>query len=330
MLMKQFKPMLAASLVGPSDPETQLEQNLREMQWPVLATPKLDGIRCTTLDDVTPPDQLSVPVCRSLKSVPNDFIRRTIGEVIPWLDGEILTYDQRDLLNDIVRPRDFHRVQSDVMQRATQPAFKFHVFDMDVCGGHNYADRVKMLEQEDLPSFCVKVLPTQCNSAEELHAFMGKCIANGHEGCCFRQKLYSPYKYGRSTLRQGWLVKWKLFATSEATIVGFEEEMHNANEATTGLLGQTQRSSHQVNMVGKGRLGALVCDLRKSFSDVLNAPRDDFKIGTGFTAQQRQELWADRDNLIGKFVTFKHQPHGAKEAPRIPVFIGIRSKLDIS
>ena len=75
-------------------------------------------------------------------------------------------------------------------------------------------------------------------------------------------------------------------------------------------------------MVGKGRLGAFI---------VTTGPDQvEFKIGTGFTADQRQDYWNRRDELLEKTVTFKHQVFGANEAPRIPVFVGIRSALDMS
>jgi len=341
--------MLAASLVSPRDSDEMLHKQLRSLRYPVLATPKLDGIRCVTTPgaEVLSPIEFhhfiaynqiphnqaaiaqptSMPLCRSLKRVPNDYIRHRISTCIPYIDGEIMTYSERDLLDNICRPRDFHAIQSDVMAHAGRPNFKFHVFDCNIDRDSSplllqYTERVKMLEQLELPSFCVKVLPTRCDSPEELQAFMAKCIADGHEGICFRDMLHSPYKYGRSTFRQGWLIKWKLFATSEAVVVAFEEEMQNNNVPVIGLLGQQERSSHQENMVGKNRLGAFVVEL-------MIDREIKFKIGTGFTDQMREEFWLNRDAMVGKIVTFKHQAYGEKEAPRIPVFAGIRSPIDM-
>jgi DNA ligase-1 len=44
----------------------------------------------------------------------------------------------------------------------------------------------------------------------------------------------------------------------------------------------------------------------------------------------RITLWQQRDALIGRMVKFKHQPSGAKEAPRFPKFIGFRETWDLS
>ena len=332
--------MLAAPLVGPRDSEEQLLQNLKNVTYPVLATPKLDGIRCVTLpgalvplptplgqqSELRPMDHISKPVCRSLKEVPNDHIRDTLATLPPGFDGEIMTYSERDLFDGIIRPRAFNDIQSDVMAHAGHPNFKFHVFDMLDPNIHedgpriNYEDRVRNLESAKMPDFVVKVLPTVCRNIEELQDFMSQCIRDGHEGVCFRRSMHCPYKFGRSTLREGWLVKWKLFETSEATIIGFEEEMHNNNPAAKNLVGNLARPSHQENMIPKNRLGSFICQV----GDV------QFKIGTGFTADMRIEFWNQRESLLGKLVTFRSQGHGAKTAPRIPVFVGIRSKIDMS
>lgn len=326
--MKPFRPMLAASLVTPRDTEETLLNNLKALHFPVLATPKLDGIRCITTPGATVgrPELLSHPVCRSLKSVPNNYVRDLIATLPPGLDGEILTYSERDLFDGKNQPRNFHEIQSDVMSVQGRPTFKFHVFDADIYNHLNYHERanVHLALRHDLPDFCIKVLPTTCRTIEDLQAFMSLSIQQGHEGICFRSSMHCPYKYGRSTLRQEWLVKWKLFETSEAIIVGFEEEMHNENLGYKGLLGQLERSSHQENMTPKGRLGSFIVKLNG-----ISSEGETFRIGTGFTADMRIEFWQKRDELLGKTVTFKHQAYGAKNAPRIPVFVGIRSEIDV-
>lgn len=321
-----FSPMLAASLVRPRDSQEEVDHIKSCLLFPVLATPKIDGIRVTTLDLPAGPDARCTAVCRSLKSLPNDATRRWVEKhCTPGLDGEMVTYPPTDLFQDVMlHPHKFHDVQSALMSFSGTPNFRFHVFDTGFLGKDGwrvpYVERVEMLKNIALPEYCVKVLPTKIHDLKSLESFMADCIQQGHEGMCFRT-LQSPYKHGRSTLSQQWLIKWKLFATSEATVVGFEERMHNANEATRNELGYQERSSHQSNMVPCGDLGALVVTLDKKIL---------FKVGTGFNAAQRQELWAARESLVGRIVTFKHQSHGEKDVPRIPVFVGIRDARDMS
>lgn len=52
-------------------------------------------------------------------------------------------------------------------------------------------------------------------------------------------------------------------------------------------------------------------------------------IGTGYTAAQRQQLWNTRETLLNKIVKYKHFEVGAKDAPRFPVWLGMRHPDDM-
>jgi DNA ligase-1 len=43
----------------------------------------------------------------------------------------------------------------------------------------------------------------------------------------------------------------------------------------------------------------------------------------------RVTLWEQRASLVGRLIKFKHQPSGAKEAPRFPKFVGFREAWDL-
>ena len=104
-------------------------------------------------------------------------------------------------------------------------------------------------------------------------------------------------------------------------IVGLYEELHNANEKTTNELGRGHRSSHKANKHGKGTLGGFA--VRDRYSGV------EFRVGTGFTAQERADLWAEGDALIGRVVKYKFFAVGVKDAPRHPVMLGFREDADL-
>lgn len=314
--------MLAAS--KPSD--YTIEQFYARLVFPVIATPKLDGIRCVTRDVPRPRGFKCEAFTRSLKPMPNAHVATQIGiNCPPGLDGELMTYAS-DLFDTERKLRNFNDIQSDLMTFGGAPDFKYHIFDYHVEHGPMvmYKDRLQQLIRiitTSLPSWCVYVPSTEIKSLSQLLEYEAEQIANGFEGICFRDPN-SPYKYGRSTLREGWLVKMKRFVTEEAVVVGFEEEMANNNPQVTGTTGYAERSSHQANLVGKGRLGALICKFDPHGDDT-------FKIGTGFTGDQRQNMWDARDTLIRRIVTFKHMPYGAKDLPRIPVFVGFRDVRDL-
>ena len=54
-----------------------------------------------------------------------------------------------------------------------------------------------------------------------------------------------------------------------------------------------------------------------------------FNIGSGFTANQRKELWKNKDKLLGKIVKYKYFDVSILNAPRFPIFLGFRDKEDM-
>ena len=140
----------------------------------------------------------------------------------------------------------------------------------------------------------------------------------GYEGVMIRDP-HGYYKNGRSTTNEGTLLKLKRFMDAEYEVVGFEERMHNGNEAIKDELGHTKRSSHAENKVGRGDLGALV----------LRHGSVTFNCGSGFTDAEREDVWKNRDVYLGKFAKIKSFQIGVKDLPRFPTFVGWRALEDM-
>jgi DNA ligase-1 len=77
-------------------------------------------------------------------------------------------------------------------------------------------------------------------------------------------------------------------------------------------------------MVGRGELGGFV--VKQVETGI------EFRLGYNHVVGgvDRVYLWQQRSSLLGRMVKFKHQPSGAKEAPRFPKFIGFRDSWDLS
>ena len=71
-------------------------------------------------------------------------------------------------------------------------------------------------------------------------------------------------------------------------------------------------------MVPAETLGALVVKWR----DV------EFKIGSGYTDVQRQDIWENRDKLLGKLVTFQYQELSKYQVPRFPTWKCFREEYN--
>lgn len=293
--MSITKPMLAVAV-----------KNVADIKFPVLATPKLDGIRCIKVNGQA--------LSRKFKPIPNHHIRNLIEEVCPdGFDGEIMA------------GKTFNECQSLVMSEDGEPDFRYVVFDY-VAGEltDGYSKRIDWLQnwmEHWQLEWTVPLYPVLIQDIAELDAYEAKCLADGYEGVMLRLPS-GPYKCNRSTLKEGYLLKLKRFADAEAKIIGFEELMHNNNPAEIGELGQTKRSHKKENLVPANMMGVmLVKDIKTGV---------EFGLGTGFTAEQRRAYWLAKELLIGKTITYTYQESGMKDKPRFPSFKGFRHEDDMS
>lgn len=282
-----MKPMLAS------------EANLKALKFPVLASPKLDGVRALVRDGVV--------LSRSLKPIPNRHVQMMFGRPgLEGLDGELI-------LGDPTHPEAYRRTVSAVMSIEGEPEVDFHVFDR--------WDRDYPYNEVSLSYWLIiPIYSTPIHTMEELEEYEVALLDKGYEGVMLRDPQ-SPYKFGRSTTKEGYLLKLKRFADSEAEIIGFEELMHNHNEATLNETGHHERSTKQDGLLPADTLGALI--VRDIHSGV------EFKIGTGFTAAERQKFWNLRASLRGALVKYLYFPTGSKEKPRFPSFQGFRHQIDL-
>lgn len=281
----------------------------KEVDWDLLTydhlwlSPKLDGIRAIVRDGVV--------MSRNLKPIPNAHVQKMFGHLEHY-DGELI-------VGDPTSKTVYHDTYSGVMSGDGEPNVRFYAFDHIEEPDADYETRYEKLVESDV---VVVLCQHMVCSRDEIHALEERYLEEGYEGVMLRKARgpNSKYKFGRATQKSCTLLKVKRMVSDEAEIVGFEELMHNNNEATTGHLGQTVRSSHQENLVPGGTLGALVCRLSNGV---------EFRIGTGFDALQRKEIWDNKNSVIGKMVTFNHFPIGAKDLPRFPSFKGFRDPIDI-
>lgn len=287
-----------------------LATDAKEITFPCYASPKLDGVRCVVKDG-----QL---LSRTLKPIPNQHTQRLLSQhdILEGLDGELIVGSPTS--EDVYR-----KTSSGVMSASGEPEVILYVFDYFTQPNTPYEQRwnnlVSFFRNKNFRN--VQLLPQAwIIDQESLDKYEAQCIRQGYEGIMVRNPK-GRYKFGRSTAKEQFLLKVKRFADGEAIITGFEELMRNHNEAEVDELGHTKRSSHQENLVGGDTMGALcVQDCETGIA---------FKIGTGYTAQVRQELWNRRNELDGKIVKYKHFEIGVKDAPRFPVFLGFRDPIDM-
>ena len=288
--------------------------DLKKIQYPVLGFPKIDGIRAVIHNRQA--------LSRKLIALPNQFIQGFFSnEHYQGLDGELVVGSATD-------PLCIKHSTSGVMSRDGAPDFTFYVFDKwDY--SDNYVHRMHAARQqiEQISAARVRHLGgTHITREDDLLSFEAQQLDLGYEGIILRSHD-GVYKHGRSTVREGGLLKLKRFSDSEAEVLEVIEEQFNGNEAQRDNLGRTKRSSAKAGKVGKGRAGALrVRDLTTGV---------EFEVGTGLTDQDKAEWWAwwlkvnRSPGVCERVIRYKFFSVGMQERPRHPVFVSMRDARDL-
>jgi DNA ligase-1 len=293
-----FKPMLAADLS---------DVDLSTLRYPLLVSPKLDGIRCLVIDGVA--------YSRNMKPIRN----KTVQEWAAYWRGKG-TFDGELIAGSPTDPNCMNNTQSVIMSATGGGDWQFHVFDAYVDG--TFDQRVLWaadIKDDSEHGWRVELVPHfLVHNERDLEFYEARVLEDGYEGVMLRDPK-GPYKNGRSTLREGYLMKLKRFMDGEAVIIGFEEAQENQNTLTRDELGRAKRSSHKENLVGKGMVGTiLVTD--KTWGTMRLSPGK-------MTHRERVYYWNNVNDLVGKSAHWRAFGYGVKDKPRFPRFYGIREDL---
>jgi len=298
-MITQFRPMLAYGLC---------EEDLKSLKFPLILQPKLDGVRCCIVEGKA--------LSRKLKRIPNRYIRTKLeafkNKPPVLIDGEL-----------VIQGKTFNEIQSAIMSEDGEPNFRYIIFDaLNEWSNESYIHRKQFLDYSlEYTNNLFFVSDVTLDQYEKLDEWEQYILKDGHEGIILRDP-FSPYKFGRSTLREQSLLKFKRFNDSEAVIISSNELMTNSNILETDELGYAKRSSAAANLIRTCQLGSWTVkdiNINSRFYNV------EFNVGSGFTLEQRIKFWNTKQD--GKIITYKYQAHGSKDKPRSPIWLGFRKDI---
>lgn len=305
MIPQGFKPLLAIDY-----------QKVKSQPKNLMASVKLDGIRCTIFGGVA--------YSRTLKPIPNKFIQSEIYKHRNFLEG----IDCEIIVGSPNAENVFSETTSIVMSHDKQVEFNLYCFDTyhktfdNVPFKKRYIEMKHMFDHPEKHEFAMLLEHIVIHDWTDVEKFEHDSISQGFEGIMLRDSD-GLYKCGRSGTKNPELQKVKQFTDAEFKVVGFEPKYHNANEAKTNELGRTSRSTSKDGMIALEELGALILE-------VPDGSGRTFSCGSGFNEEQRKKLWEIRHTMIGDSATIKFFEVGMQEGiPRFPVFKGLRWKEDI-
>lgn len=300
-----MRPMLASDYVK------------EKVRFPVIAQPKIDGVRAWN-----PYGNL---VARSLKPHGNQHTKNMFShDIFKGLDGELAAEAE-------THPRLCSLTTSATSTIGGQPFLLWHCFDY-------VTERTIALPYEERYAALIHVVNNigghlrivpcyTCTDMQQLEELDASFLINGYEGTILRDPK-GLHKQGRSTVREGGLLRIKHFIEEEAIVIGLTEGNRNDNEAQINELGRQFRTSHQDNKVPNGMLGSMQCRILKT-TELFKAG-DEITVSPGvMTEQEKIYYWGHREELLGKTIKYKHFPKGVKDKPRFPNFQSIRGKNDI-
>lgn len=292
--MKLFPPMLSASLE---------DEIIPKLAYPLLASPKLDGIRGIIWEGIA--------YSRNGKPLRNKFVQ-------DWalkhhnMDGEFIVGSPTD-------PLCLNRTHG-VMAYEGEPNFKFWLFDCrEAPNGPSYQSRLMYIQEKVQNDHKVVVVPQHIvHNSHELLAMEEHVLAQGYEGLMLRSP-HAPYKNGYSTLKEGYLLKLKRFVDGEAVVTSLEPAMENRNPLQRDEMGFAKRSTHQGNMVPKTMIGTLICR---------DARWGELRVGPGtMTHDERIAFFKNQHRIVGKTIHWRSFGYGLKDRPRFARYYGIRMDL---
>lgn len=271
----------------------------RIKDWSMIyRQPKLDGIRAVwdgkRLWTRERNEIVSVPhIVHDLKSYWNDFP----------LDGEIIAEGDFDETSSRVR-----RTKNIILDKRT----KYFVFDSPRVG--TFKERWEILARLYRPSDYVKLVSTELidASVENLdryshEGYEGTMIRNGNGTYAFGERSYD-------------LLKIKQFKDGEFTCIGLEplqtfEKIilpHREKGAKQYADGTWYKNGRSTELPTLGKMVLTTSD------------GQIFRVGSGFSEEERKKIWNSKDEVVGQLITVKYQELTRNGIPRFPTFVRIR------
>ena len=262
----------------------------KKLKFPAYVQPKLDGYRCIAMK-IGGEVKLFTRNGKEYLNFPQ--IVKSLQEVKDLdnfvLDGEIMSDDFQSL----------QRTAFSHKKKRTVGDVYYLVFDVIPInewitqkGTTIYSDRLKLLDRIGLPTNCKKIETFTIKDLDEAYTYHQTFCDQGFEGTML--KMDTPYEWDRTEN----LLKIKDMRSMDCFIIGFEEGAGNF----------------------KGTLGRI---------NVLQENEAECGVGSGFTIDERNEFWKNRNELAGRVVEIQYQELSKDGVMRFPVYKRFRDDKEL-
>jgi DNA ligase-1 len=294
--MKKFKPMLC--------PNETID--IKTLKYPLLVSYKLDGIRCIFRNGEM--------TSRALKQFPNVQLRKrfeglnkvcNLKNIV--LDGELLskslTFNE---LSGLTRQLD----------KELPDDLYFYCFDIVHKEQFYIPFQVRIVNLHELEAPYVKIVKQKLlQTVEEVNDYYQEALDWGCDGLILRDPN-GKYKFGRGTIKEGLIYKMKPFQTFDAKIISVIQatEVREGAEKKINELGRSVTSKKKDDRIL----------IEKASAFTVLYEEKELKVTIAMTDEEKEEVWKNKEQYIGRMIEYKGMLVGAKDLPRHPIFLRFR------
>jgi DNA ligase-1 len=272
--------------------------------YPLLGSYKLDGIRCLFING----QMLS----RAFKPIRNVHLQTRFESLKQYskdnnmiLDGELYA-----------KGMSFQQITHYVMSEDEVVPFELKFWCFDCVKDNNlntpFKERIRLIPIVDI---IVKVEQKELNTAHDVQNMFEEALNIGFEGLILKSPN-SYYKCGRGTLKEGLIYKVKPFETfdGEITEVIQGTKVKDEVERTQDNFGNSKTSIKKDDRE--------LVEKASAFRVKYNGTT--LKVSLAMTDEEKEEVWRNQKNYIGKYIEYKGMSIGQKDVPRHPIYLRMR------
>lgn len=297
-MRKDFSPFLA--------PNEKIE--LQNIQLPLMVSYKLDGIRCIFKEGQM--------YSRALKQFPNVQLRKRFEHLASLSKEKDLIFDG-ELLAKSVTFNELSGLTRQLDKELPQDLY-FYCFDVIKHKEFNrpFADRLSDMIELKGQKFTEVLAQKYMVNYEAIGLYFKEALNWGCDGLILRNPI-GRYKFGRATSKENLIYKLKPFQTFDAKIIDIIQgtEVNPEADKKTNELGYSVTSKKKGDRI----LIERACDF------VVLYENKELKVSIAMTNEEKEEVWKNRKQYIGRMIEYKGMLVGAKDLPRHPVFLRFRN-----
>lgn len=354
MKNKTFKPQLAPNeqpnldeLNYPLLSSTKLDGCRLLIKTGTITTRSLKPLKNKQLNDKFEP----IRVCTDNKNILLDG--EIYAEGIPfYMISSCFMTEDYNTKKSVKRWADLcETYEIDITREEVLEKLKFYVFDYVEAEYYRLRFAFRTDNAYDIakkfPNLIVPVIQILVHSADEVRTMFKDALEQGYEGLILKDPN-GRYKCGRGTLKEGLIFKCKPYVTIDAQIIGVKQATKvNPNAPKTiNELGRSVTSKKQEDRILIPRAKTFTVYYEQTCSHckgskietittVMDAVDFESKIeqtcayclgkgvilhevdvAIGGTEAERDEIWANKESYIGRWIEYKGLLVGSKDVPR--------------